>query len=196
MSITCSTDTYTVGGTLSGLAAGTHVVLANNGQDPVTLGADGAFTFAMPVAYNGSYAVTVATQPADAACTVSGSHGAGVTANISNVAVTCSEDTYTIGGMVSGLTSGMQVTLDDNGADALTVTANGLFAFATPVVAQGSYSVTVGTQPLGETCSVSAGAASDRTQQRDFRAGHLFYRHLHDQRQRQRTCEQCANHAG
>ena len=161
VSITCSTDTYTVGGTLSGLATGTHVVLANNGQDPVTLGADGAFTFATPVAYDGSYAVTVATQPANATCTVSGGRGAGVTANILNVAVTCSNNTYTIGGMVSGLTSGMQVTLDDNGADALTVTANGLFAFATPVVAQGSYGVTVGTQPLGETCSVSAGAASD-----------------------------------
>jgi hypothetical protein len=161
VSITCSTDTYSVGGTLTGLASGAHVVLADNGQDPVTLTGDGKFTFAMPVAYNGSYAVTVATQPTNATCTVSHGAGAGVTANIASVAVTCANNTYTIGGMVSGLAGGMQVTLDDNGADALIVTANGKFTFATAVAAQGSYSVTVGTQPTGQTCTVSAGGASD-----------------------------------
>src|SRR5579859_1364533 len=161
VSITCSTDTHTIGGTLNGLASGAHVVLADNGQDPITLSADGAFTFAMPVAYDGSYGVTVVTQPTDATCTVSRGHGAGVTANIASVAVTCSNYAYTVGGMVSGLARGTQVTLDDNGANALTVTANGSFTFTTPVAAQGSYHVTVGTQPLGQTCSVTAGAASD-----------------------------------
>jgi hypothetical protein len=160
VSVTCSTDTYTVGGTLSGLASGAHVVLADNGQDPVTLTADGAFAFAAPVAYDGSYAVTVTTQPSGATCTVTRGVGAGVTANIATVAVVCSNNSYTIGGMVSGLAGGEQVTLDDNGADALTVTSSGAFTFSTPVAAQGSYNVTVGTQPVGEICSVSAGGAS------------------------------------
>lgn len=161
VSVTCSTDTYTVGGTLSGLASAAHVVLADNGQDPVTLTADGAFTFATPLAFNSSYAVTVTTQPSNATCTVSRGVGAGVTKNIASVAVVCADNAYTIGGMVSGLAGGMQVTLDDNGADALTVTADGAFTFSTPVAAQGSYNVTVGTQPTGETCSVSAAGAND-----------------------------------
>jgi hypothetical protein len=161
VSITCSAETYTVGGTLSGLASGAHVVLANSGQDPITLSADGAFTFDTPVAYNGAYAVTVTTQPSNATCTVSRGLGAGVVANVTNVSVTCSENAYSIGGTVTGLASGMQVTLDDNGADALTVASNGAFTFTTPVAAQGSYRVTVGTQPVEQTCSVSEGAASD-----------------------------------
>jgi hypothetical protein len=161
VSVTCSTDTYTVGGTLSGLASGAHVVLADNGQDPVTLTADGAFAFSAPVAYNGSYAVTVTTQPSGATCTVTRGVGAGVIANIATVAVVCSNNSYTIGGMVSGLAGGEQVTMNDNGADAVTVTANGAFTFSTPVAAQGSYNVTVGTQPVGEICSVSAAGGND-----------------------------------
>jgi len=161
IAIACSVDTYTVRGTLTGLATGAQLVLRNNGANPLTLTAEGTFMFPMPVAYNGSYAVTVATQPVNATCTVSGGSGAGVTANVASVAVTCSDNTYPIGGMVSGLTAGMQVTLDDNGADALTVTANGAFTFATPVAAQGSYSVTVGTQPTGQTCTVSAASGNN-----------------------------------
>jgi hypothetical protein len=161
VSITCSAETYTIGGTLSGLAGGAHVVVANSGQDPITLSADGTFTFETPVAYNGGYAVTVTTQPSNATCTVSRGLGAGVVANVTNVSVTCSENTYSIGGTVTGLAGGMQVTLDDNGADALTLTSDRAFTFTTPVAAQGSYRVTVGTQPVGQTCSVSSGAASN-----------------------------------
>ncbi len=161
VSITCSAETFTIGGTLTGLASGAHVVLVNSGQDPITLSADGTFTFDTPVAYNGAYAVTVTTQPSHATCTVSRGLGAGVVANVTNVSVTCSENTYSVGGTVSGLAGGKQVTLDDNGADALTLTSNGAFTFTTPVAAQGSYRVTVGTQPVGATCSVASGAASN-----------------------------------
>jgi hypothetical protein len=161
IAIACSVDTYAVGGTLTGLATGAQLVLKNNGADPLTVTADGTFTFPVPVAYNGSYGVTVTTQPVNATCTVSGGSGAGVTAKVASVAVTCSSNTYSLGGIVSGLTAGMQVTLDDNGADALTVMANGAFTFVTPVAAQASYSITVGTQPTGQTCTVSAASGNN-----------------------------------
>ncbi|WP_081858080.1 beta-propeller fold lactonase family protein [Thiomonas sp. FB-Cd] len=163
VSVTCSTNTYTIGGTVSGLASGTQVTLDNNGADPTTVTANGGFTFSTPVAYNGSYAVTVGTQPTGQTCTVSNGSGSGVTANVSNVSVTCSTNTYTIGGTVSGLASGTQVTLDNNGADPTTVTANGGFTFSTPVAYNGSYAVTVGTQPTGQTCTVSNGSGSGVT---------------------------------
>jgi len=164
VTVTCSTDTYTISGTTSGLAGGAHVVLRNNGADAMTVSADGQFTFATPVAYNGSYVVTVATQPAGATCTVSNGNGAGVTADISNVAIICSSNTYAIGGTVTGLAPSAQLTLDNNGADPLTLTENGSFTFATQVVDQGSYNVTVGTQPTGETCTVTNGTATNLTQ--------------------------------
>jgi hypothetical protein len=163
VTVTCSTNTFPVGGTVSGLAAGGQVTLFNNGADALTQTADGAFTFATPVAYDGSYAVTVSTQPIGQTCTVSGGAGSGVTAAVASVTVTCSTNTFSIGGTLSGLASGQQVTLFNNGADALTVTANGAFTFATPVAYNGSYSITVSTQPTGQTCTVSGGAGSGVT---------------------------------
>ena len=161
--VTCSADTYTVGGTVSGLTAGQQVTLNNNGANPTTVTANGVFNFSTPVAYNGSYAVTVGTQPTGQTCTVSNGSGAGVTANVTNVAVTCSTLTYTIGGTVSGLAAGQQVTLNNNGADPTTVAANGAFTFTTPVAFGGSYAVTVGTQPTGKTCTVSNGSGAGVT---------------------------------
>lgn len=152
--ITCSTNAYPVSGAVVGLAAGESVTLNNNGADSLTINADGNFAFATPVAFNSSYAVTVAAQPTGRVCSVSNGVGSGVTRPISNVAITCSAITYGISGSVSGLTTGSQVTLNNNGADPLTVSANGAFAFATPVAFNGSYAVTIGTQPTGQICSV------------------------------------------
>jgi hypothetical protein len=160
VTVACSTKTYPVSGALSGLASGAQLVLKNNGADALSLSANGAFKFAIPVAFDGSYAVTVSAPPTQATCSVAHGVGAGVTAAVTGVSVLCSLDTYTISGSVSGLAAGSQVTFDDNAAGALTVTANGVFTFATPVVAGGSYAVTVGTQPTGETCTVSSGQGS------------------------------------
>jgi hypothetical protein len=158
--VTCSTNTFTIGGTVTGLTAGQQVTLDNNGANSLTVNADGAFAFTTPVAFNSGYAVTVSTQPTGKTCTVSNGSGAGVVANITNVTVTCSTNTFTIGGTVSGLATGQQVTLLNNGANARTVTANGAFTFTTPVTLNGSYAVTVGTQPTGQTCTVSNGAGA------------------------------------
>ena len=160
VTVACSTKTFPVSGTLSGLPAGTRLVLQNNGADALGLSANGAFKFTTPLAYDGSYTVTVSAQPAEATCSVTHGIGAGITAAVAGVSVICSLDTYTIAGTVTGLATGSQVTLDDNATDALTVTANGVFTFATPVAAGGSYTVTVGTQPTGKTCTVTGSHGS------------------------------------
>ena len=96
------------------------------------------------VAYNGSYAVTVDAQPTGQTCTVTSGAGSSVTASVSSVSVTCSSITYAVGGTVSGLGVGQQVTLKNNAADPITVTANGAFNFVTPV----------GLPPPGRTLSI------------------------------------------
>lgn len=161
IAVTCAVLTYPVGGTVAGLTGGAQVTLRNNGADPATVSANGAFSFATPIAYGGSSAVTVDSQPAGQTCTVSNGSHANVTASVSNVGVTCSVNTYTIGGTLSGLAASTQVTLRNNGADPVTVTANGAFAFATPVAWHGAYVVTVGTQPVGQTCTVTSGSGSN-----------------------------------
>ena len=164
VAVTCSTDTYAIGGTVSGLSGGQQVTLLDNADaaHSVTVSADGSFTFPVPVTAGASYAVTVGTQPTQQTCTVSNAAGAGVVANVTGVAVTCSTNTYAIGGTVTGLTAAQQVTLLDNAdaGHALTLSANGSFTFPVPVNYGAGYSVTVGTQPTQQTCSVSNGAGT------------------------------------
>jgi hypothetical protein len=159
--VTCTTQTFTIAGTLAGLTAGSQVAVENNGADLLTLSANGSFSFAAPVAFDGTYSVTVATEPQDATCTVQNGTGSGVTANVSNIVIQCAGSTFTIGGALMGLASGMQVTLDNNSADPLVLSANGFFTFVTPVAEMGAYNVTVGSQPVGQSCSVTNGQGSE-----------------------------------
>jgi hypothetical protein len=155
-----STPTYTVGGTVSGLTSGS-LVLKNNGGDALTISANSnTFNFATAVASGAGYTVTVATQPSGLTCSVSDGTGTVASANITNISVTCSSTTYTVGGTVSGLTSGSLV-LENNAGDALTISANSTtFNFSTPVASGAGYAVTVATQPSGLTCSVSDGSGT------------------------------------
>ncbi|VTU46464.1 6-phosphogluconolactonase (plasmid) [Variovorax sp. SRS16] len=155
--VTCSAITYTVGGTVAGLTG--TLTLQNNGADTKTVSANGAFTFATPVAWHGSSNVTVNTQPAGQTCTVTNGTQSNLAANVTNVNVTCSTNTYTIGGTVSGLTG--TLALQNNGADTLVVHANGSFTFATPVAWSSTYNVTVNTQPAGQTCTVTNGSGAN-----------------------------------
>jgi hypothetical protein len=65
---------------------------------------------------------------------------------------------FTVGGTLSGLSG--TVVLNDNGGDALSLTANGAFAFATPVPTGSPYNVTVASAPAGQTCAVSGGSGT------------------------------------
>ncbi|GAD24526.1 hypothetical protein [Acidovorax sp. MR-S7] len=80
---------YSVGGTVSGLAAGGGLVLQNNGGDDLAVSANGGFTFATPLAAGTAYAVAVKTQPAGQACTVKSGSGTLGSANQSSVEVAC-----------------------------------------------------------------------------------------------------------
>jgi hypothetical protein len=159
--VTCSTTppptTYTIGGTVSGLT-GTGLVLQNNGGNNQALSASGTFTFSTPVASGAAYSVTVLTQPAGQSCTVTNGSGT-ANSNVSNVQVTCTTTTYTIGGAVSGLT-GAGLVLQDNSGNNLAVSASGTFTFSTAVASGAAYSVTVLTQPAGQSCTVTNGSGT------------------------------------
>jgi len=161
--VTCVTDTFAVGGTVSGLAAGGTVVLADNGGDDVTVTSNGAFAFGAPVASGGSYAVTVATQPQGQTCTVTQTSTAVTTANVT-VTVTCIDAALplTLGGTVSGLALGDTIELQDNGGDDLFVTNNGTFAFSMGLPPGSPYAVTVSspTSPVPQMCTVTMGSGT------------------------------------
>ena len=70
------------------------------------------------------------------------------------------EATYSVSVTVAGLQAGKSVALLNNGADRVLVSANGTVAFATPIASGGKYSVTVQTQPTGQTCAPAQGTGT------------------------------------
>jgi Putative esterase len=71
--------------------------LQDNGGDDLTVGANGPFTFATALASGSVYGVTVKSNPTAQSCTVSGGTGTVGSANITSVAVACSDTTVSTG---------------------------------------------------------------------------------------------------
>lgn len=149
-----------IGGTVTGLSGGTTVGLVDNGSDPLTVSANGNFTFATKISAGNNYNVTVASQPVGETCTVTNGSGT-VSQNqgdVTNVAVACNATisaTNDVLGTLAGLKTGNTVTLLDNGTDKLVANANGSFVFPTALAVGAAYSVTVSVQPTGQTCTIT-----------------------------------------
>src|ERR1700722_15631653 len=143
--VTCVSNTYAVGGAVTGLA-GAGLVLEDNATDDLGVTASGSFTFTSPVASGNAYAVTVKSQPTapSQTCTPTVASGTITNAAITNVAITCvtNPSTYTISGTVSGLVgSGLDLRANPPAdlpitAD-LPISANGSFTLA-PALAGGT----------------------------------------------------------
>lgn len=158
-------QTWTVGGSVGGLA-GSGLKLQLNGGDDLAITANGAFTFATALPGGTAYNVTVATQPSVPAqvCSVANGSGTIGSTNVTNVVVTCvttPPPTYTVGGMVSGLI-GSGLVLQLNGGGDLSIAADGAFVFGGGLVSGTAYEVSVGTQPANpaQTCSVANGSGT------------------------------------
>lgn len=157
VAVTCVPKSYPVIGTIAGLTADGLVVL-DNGADATAIGAN-ATQFMMPtqIPYGSSYSLTIQSQPAGLTCSISGATGT-MALGGTTVAVTCSSNTYSVGGTVSGLMAGGLVLLD-NATDAVSVPANAAsFTMDTPIAFGSAYAVTVQSQPTGLVCSVNNAA--------------------------------------
>jgi streptogramin lyase len=95
-------------GTLSGLDAGQTITLSNNGNDPITLSANGAFNFTKPISAGTTYSVSIQQEPNYKLCKVT--QGSGTAAsNVTNINVECLTPMVTTlaGSGVSGSTDGV-----------------------------------------------------------------------------------------
>jgi hypothetical protein len=157
IAINCVSSSFTVGGTVSGLA-GSGLVLTLNGGNDLPFTANGSFTFATPLPSGSQYRVRVATQPSNPAqvCTVAGGDGTIGSTNVNNVRVSCASNTFAVSGTVNGL-MGHGLVLQNNGADDLDVNTDGTFRFPTKLASGAQYDVTVRTQPSdpNQSCTVT-----------------------------------------
>jgi hypothetical protein len=154
---------YTIGGSVSGLTASGLVLQINGANNIAVASSATTFTSSNSLATGATYSVTVFTQPATQTCTVTNGSGTVASASISNVAVNCVTNTYTVAATVTGL-SGAGLVLQLNGGNNLSVAASSTGAqfFAGTLNAGTSYVVTVLTQPIGpmQQCTVSNGGGT------------------------------------
>ncbi len=151
-----SPDSFSMGGSVSGLDG--TLILQLNGANDLTLSADGPFLFSVEIESGKAWAVTILTQPALQSCSVEMGSGTLSDANISDIEVSCTYRTYAVGGSVSGLSGSL--VLQNNGGDDLSLSADGDFHFASDLAHGDTYSVTIKTQPNGQSCVVSQGAGT------------------------------------
>jgi hypothetical protein len=150
----------TVGGSISGLAGG-EVVLQLNGSDDLTVKANGKFKFANVMKKGNAYAVTVKTQPVlpvKQTCKISQDTGSIAGAAINNVDVTCTTNSYAVGGTVSGLAAKSKgLVLELKGGSEVKIVKNGKFVFPDARLPDGSdYSVVLNSTPPGQKCKIEA----------------------------------------
>src|SRR5207253_1770261 len=106
-----------------------------------------------------SYTVTIQTQPSGQTCTLSSNATGTITAN-TTVTATCVSN-FTLSVAATGLTGTLVV--QDNHSDSLTFTTNNTQTFTKKYASGTSYSVTVQTQPTGQTCTLSSNATGTIT---------------------------------
>lgn len=83
-----NTQTYSISGSIAGLASGASVVLQDNDGDSLTVTDNGSFKFANKVTEGNAYAVSVLTQPLRQLCAVTNGGGT-ASADVTNVQVAC-----------------------------------------------------------------------------------------------------------
>jgi len=84
------TGSYTIGGSITGLTAD-GLILKNNGGDDISVASGStSFSFTTQVANGGEYSVTVSTQPTGLSCSVANASGTVSSADVTDVAITCS----------------------------------------------------------------------------------------------------------
>ena len=159
VAVQCTTY-LAVTGTVQNQAVNTNLLLINAPDTLWVTANNPNFAFPTPYVAGTLPAPSVQLQPSGQSCTV---NTAAPSPNSPNSVATVScqnraANTYAVGGSVSGLAFGTALQLR-NGADTL-VSTNGPFSFTTGVANNGSYAVTVGTQPKGQRCTVAAGTGT------------------------------------
>jgi hypothetical protein len=155
ISVTCTTRTFRVGGTVTGLAGSGFEL--RNGTQTLPIASNGAFRF--PAQPSGTtYLVQVERQPENPwqECSVARGEGTVGSGDIQDVRITCATRSYLLGGSVTGLQGGSVVLR--NGSDTVEVQSDGVFTFPTRIASNGTYEVSVQRQPETppQTCSLDA----------------------------------------
>ncbi|WP_374580190.1 hypothetical protein [Pseudoduganella sp.] len=151
---------FTISGTIYGLA-NEGLVLQNNGGDPLKV-ASGATTFSFPnsISYGTMYNVTVKENPQHMTCSPAGSTGqgsAGHTTSI-NVVINCTQNSYTLGGTVEGLTGTGLTVINGSFGNQVTITPLATVFNMGKIPVGQAYGLAILTQPKDQVCTLVDGS--------------------------------------
>jgi len=99
---------FTIGGSVTGLS-GSGLVLQNNGVNNLSISANGSFSFSTSLTTGSTYGIAVLTQPTGQSCSIANRTGTVNNANISNIAVICTNVTLSCVGGSGGGTNGIRL---------------------------------------------------------------------------------------
>jgi len=147
LEVICTTNTFALNVTVSGLASGNSIVF-HNGSDDLTITDANQHAFATKVASKEGYSIsfTNPTTPIAQTCTPTSPIGGTIEDMDVSIVVTCTINTYTVSAIVSGL-QGSGLVLQNNLTDSLSISGDGTFTFTQPIASGQDYDVTVLTQP-------------------------------------------------
>jgi hypothetical protein len=129
------------------------VTLTLNGGSPLTLTADGAFTFPTQLATGASYTVAISSE--NQTCSLTGASGIAGPTSATAVSVSCT-GSFFVGGSLQNFGTGHTINLLLNGANQITLGADGAFTFPTPLPTGTSYTISIGSlNDPGVLCGLS-----------------------------------------
>jgi hypothetical protein len=148
------------------LAGVTVTLTGPSGTLTTTTNSSGGYSFTDLIAgaYSVSSPATASSETLETASLIKVTLTAGQTATSDNFGYVVGSGPvtamYTIGGTVSGLAGGGTLSLQNDGGNTLTVSANGIFTFAAGSATGAAYAVTISAQPSGQACTVSGGSGT------------------------------------
>jgi hypothetical protein len=150
---------FTVGGTIGGL--GNQGLVLQNGSDTLTVAA-GATSFAFPnsIDYGTEYHVSIKTQPEHMTCVVQNPSGSAGRTTVIQVVITCTQNTYTVGGKVVNLLGDGLVLVNGSSSGTIPIQKGATSFEVFPAIPVGdAYGLSVLTQPSNpaQVCTIANG---------------------------------------
>lgn len=151
--VNCSTRSFTVGGTASGLAGSATLVF--NGVDRV-VSSNGPIAFGT-LASGTPYTATLKAKPQSPSqtCAVTGGSGKVGGGPVTDIALACTTDTFTVSGTLTGATGGVALeNIFDSDDEIFALNGDGTFTFTKPVPSGENYLIDVKSGPATQSCTV------------------------------------------
>ena len=156
ITVTAPTEAYAVTGSVEDLEG--TVRLSNNGTDSLSITNSGdedvLFSFSKELNTGAAYDVAVVSSPAGQTCELSGSASGTVASEEVSVTIVCVNDTFTVGGSVSGLDGTLGLRLTGDAVDETLNVSADEFEFETEFNLGDEYDISIETQPAGQECEL------------------------------------------